>query len=122
LQRNVCFGAATVFWLAYIPVYTYIHPEVLQFKRNHDGNGEGIKEDIYKIEEKVSNQLSVMSLMWCIPAGVFVLAIGFIIALILEDKILSIRIGCVVVGVWWITFLTFPVLWIKNHVGSPLPK
>ncbi|CAI2169114.1 5440_t:CDS:2 [Funneliformis geosporum] len=122
ILSNVCFGAATVFWLAYIPVYTHIHPEVIQVKRNNDENGDATKEEICEIEERISNRLSVMSLIWCIPAGVLVLAIGSIFALIMKDKILSLRIGCVIVGIWWVSFLTFPVLWMKNRVGPPLPK
>jgi UMF1 family MFS transporter len=116
-SRNVFFGAASVFFLAFIPVYSHIHPDVLQVKQNG-----GEKEEIYKIEEKTSNQLSVMSLFWGIPASVFVLTICSIITLVMKDKMLGIKIGCVIAGIWCAAFLTFPALWIKNRAGPSLPK
>ena len=106
-----------VFLMAYIPVYAHVHPDVLQVKQN-----EGTEDDIYKAEEKTLNQLSVMMLIWGVVGGVFVLVICSVISLSMEDKLLSLRVGCVVVGVWCIALLTFPVLWMKNRAGPPLPK
>ncbi|CAB4489595.1 MFS general substrate transporter [Rhizophagus irregularis] len=117
ILSNVCFGASSVFFLACIPSYAHVHPDVLQVKR--DG---GTEKEIHDIEEKISNQLSVMTLFWGIPSGIFILAICSVITIFMEDKMLSLKIGCVISGIWCIALLTFPVLWMKNRSGFPLPK
>jgi hypothetical protein len=63
-----------------------------------------------------------MSLVWGVPSGLSILAICSIITIFMEDKILSLKIGCVISGIWCIAFLTFPVLWMKNRTGHPLPR
>jgi MFS transporter, UMF1 family len=88
----------------------------LQVKQN------GSSKDIYKVEEKISSQLSVMMLVFGLPAGIFVLTMCTVIALIMEDKLLALKVGCVLSGVWWISVMTFPTLWLKNRADPPLPK
>lgn len=63
-----------------------------------------------------------MTLFWGIPSGIFILAICSVITIFMEDKMLSLKIGCVISGIWCIALLTFPVLWMKNRSGFPLPK
>ncbi|GBB98950.1 hypothetical protein RclHR1_03370017 [Rhizophagus clarus] len=114
---NVCFGAAYVFYLAYIPTFTRAHPDVIEANRS----GKTIQE-ISKIEDIVSNKFSSHSIAIGYASGVLILIIAAVISYFMNQSTYGLQVGTALAGVWWLILLTFPTLWLQKRKNPPLPK
>ncbi|RIA94879.1 autophagy-related protein 22-like protein [Glomus cerebriforme] len=114
---NVCFGAGYVFYLAYIPTFTRAHPYVIEAKRL----GKPIQE-LSKIEDVVTNRFSSHSIAIGYAAGIIVLALAGVISYFMNQSTYGLQMGTALAGIWWLIFLTFPLLWLQKRKNPPLPK
>ncbi|CAG8505670.1 37096_t:CDS:2 [Racocetra persica] len=106
---NVSFGAAFVFYLAYIPTFTRAHPRVIDAKRA------GISPDeLNKIEEKIANTISSNSVIVGCSAGVLILILCAGVVLLMKDDAYSYQVSTAICGAWWLLNLTFPLLWLQD--------
>ena len=114
---NVCYGAGSVFYLAYIPTFTRVHPRVIDARNL----GKPMQE-LSKIEDVVSNRLSSHSIAIGYAAGVFVLIIAAGISIPMNTSTYGLQVGIALAGVWWFILLTFPAIWLQKRKNPPLPK
>jgi UMF1 family MFS transporter len=115
--RNCCFGGAFVFFLAYIPIYSRIHPKVLALKETNPS-----RDKLLEAQEKISTKLSAHMTSIGFIAGLLVMFGGLGIVLGLNQSESSLQYAVSFGGGWWIIWLTFPLLWLKRHPGPPLPR
>ncbi|CAG8625442.1 241_t:CDS:2 [Funneliformis mosseae] len=114
---NVCFGAGFVFYLAYIPVFTRVHPRVIEAK----SSGVSI-QDLSRIEEEVANRLSSHSMAIGYASGVLILIIAAAISYLMNGTTYSLQVGTALAGAWWLMLLTFPLIWLQRRKSPPLPN
>jgi len=117
LISNCCFGAAFVFHLAYIPILSRIHPEVLSLK-----NSDASRQRLLKAEVDAATKLSANTTAIGFVAGLLVMFGGLGIVLGLSESDYSLRLAIAFGGGWWLIWLIFPLLWLKNHPRPPLPR
>ncbi|CAI2184931.1 1516_t:CDS:2 [Funneliformis geosporum] len=114
---NVCFGAGFVFYLAYIPTFTRVHPRVVEAKDS------GISiQDLSRIEEEVANRLSSHSMAIGYASGVMLLIIAVVISYLMNGTTYSLQMGTALAGAWWLILLTFPLICLQKRKGPPLPN
>ncbi|KAI8867642.1 MFS general substrate transporter [Ramicandelaber brevisporus] len=113
---NVCYGASTVFYYAFVPTFTRVHPDV---KAAH---ATGDKKEILRANEIVGNGLSSKAFAIGYAAGVLMLIIGAIIVYFMDQTTLSMQIAVCLVGVWWFAWSFVPLFFLHPRPGPPLPK
>ncbi|GBB90897.1 hypothetical protein RclHR1_00180035 [Rhizophagus clarus] len=114
---NCCFGAAYVFYLAYIPIYSRIHPKVLSLRKTNPS-----KEDLLKAQEDISTNLSAHSTSIGFVAGLLVIFVGLGIVLGLGSSDTGLQYAVSFGGGWWVVWLTVPLFLLKTHPRPPLPS
>ncbi|PKC17920.1 MFS general substrate transporter, partial [Rhizophagus irregularis] len=114
---NCCYGAAYVFYLAYIPIYSRIHPKVLSLKKTDPS-----KENLIKTQEEISTSLSAASTSIGFVAGLLVIFIGLGIVLGINSPDFGLQYAISFGGGWWLVGLTAPLLLLKTHPRPPLPS
>ncbi|CAG8748578.1 21281_t:CDS:2 [Gigaspora margarita] len=114
---NVSFGTAFVFYLAYIPTFTRVHPRVIDAK-----NAGKSSDEINKVEEEIANEISSKSLIIGCFAGVLILTLCAGVVRLMHEAPYSYRVSTAICGVWWLLNLTFPLLWLKDRKSPPLPS
>ncbi|CAI2165694.1 11065_t:CDS:2 [Funneliformis geosporum] len=117
IVSNCCFGAAYVFHLAHIPIFSRIHSEVLLLKKS-----KAPREKLLEVEEKISTKLSVNTTSIGFVAGLLVVIGGLGIVLAFNSSDYSLQIAMSFGGGWWLFWLIFPLLWLKEHPEPPLPS
>ncbi|PKK60127.1 MFS general substrate transporter [Rhizophagus irregularis] len=117
ILSNVCFGAGYVFYLAYIPTFTRVHPLVIEAKES----GKTVQE-ISKIEDTVSNKFSSHSIAIGYASGVVVLVIAAVISYFMKQSTYGLQVGTAIAGIWWLILLIFPTFWLQKRKNPPLPK
>ncbi|CAG8463973.1 3399_t:CDS:2 [Funneliformis caledonium] len=117
IVSNCCFGAAYVFHLAHIPIFSRIYPEVLLLKKSNASS-----EKLLEVEEKISTKLSANTTSLGFVAGLLVVFGGLGIVLALNSSDYSLQIAMSFGGGWWLIWLIFPFLWLKEHPEPPLPS
>ncbi|CAG8475853.1 8200_t:CDS:2 [Dentiscutata erythropus] len=113
---NVSFGAAFVFYLAYIPTFSRVHPRVIDAKK-----AGATPDEIYKIEDEVANEISSNSLIIGYSSGVVILILCGGVVVSMGNDPYSYQICTAICGVWWLLNLTFPLLWLQDRKNPPLP-
>jgi len=114
---NCCYGAAFVFYLAYIPIYSRIHPKVVSLKKKNPS-----KENLLKAQEDISTVLSSHSTSIGFIAGLIVIFVGLGIVLGLNSPDAGLQYAISVGGIWWVIGLTVPLFLLKTHPRPPLPS
>ncbi|CAG8524414.1 19699_t:CDS:2, partial [Cetraspora pellucida] len=114
---NVSFGAAFVFYLAYIPTFTRVHPRVIDAKKA----GKSSKE-LNEIEDEIANTISSNSIIIGCTAGVLILILCAGVMLLMNENSYSYQVGTAICGAWWLLNLTFPLLWLQDRESPPLPS
>ncbi|CAH1765312.1 7264_t:CDS:2 [Entrophospora sp. SA101] len=112
------YGTVNVFLLAYIPVYSRLLPNVIE-ARNDPNKG---YHEVETLIEYNGNKLSTNAIGTGVATGIILLAICAAIAGLMDASILSLKIGCLIIGAWCLFLSTFPLLWLKNRSGPPLPS
>ncbi|CAG8678937.1 18140_t:CDS:10, partial [Acaulospora morrowiae] len=115
---NCCYGAAYVFFLAYIPTYVRAHPDFLELKRENRENSE---VQIRKLEDELATKFASTSMVWGFVAGEVVLFCGIGISVALNQTTYSLQLALGFSGFWWLVWLTFTAWWLVNRTGPPLP-
>ncbi|KAI8808826.1 autophagy-related protein 22-like protein [Cladochytrium replicatum] len=129
---NIAFCASYVFFYSWVPVYARNDPEVIAAR------GKGSKEVLQKVTERRTNSISAQGFAWGYGAAVVQLIIAAVIALVIGDTTKEgtggresttgmtttyrLQIGVAFACLWWLVFMIFPLLWMKNRPGPPLPK
>ncbi|CAG8758834.1 21794_t:CDS:2, partial [Racocetra persica] len=116
---NCCYGAAFLFFLAYIPIFSRCHSDVIKAKHSGASSAE-----IKALEDKIATQLSSYSMVADLTGGLVVLIAGLGILLAMNDLTNSIgfRLALVLCGVWWLFFLIFPTMWLTSRPRPPLTR
>ncbi|CAB4429180.1 unnamed protein product [Rhizophagus irregularis] len=107
IVSNCCFGAAFVFYLSYIPIYSRIHTDVISQK---------------KTEDKVATELSINMMTAGFIAGLLSIIGGLGIVTGLNESNSSIQYAVSLGGIWWFVWLTIPLFLLKKHPRPPLPS
>ncbi|KAI8905423.1 autophagy-related protein 22-like protein [Gorgonomyces haynaldii] len=120
---NTSYGAAHVFYYAYVPLLTRNHPEVL-------GAHKGSLSLYHKEAERVGNDISARSFAYGFLTAVvqLILVAGFLLYFGDGKKyglhsFYGMQIGVAFAGLWGIVILlAFTEPWLSTRPGPPLPK
>ncbi|KAI9288578.1 autophagy-related protein 22-like protein [Umbelopsis sp. AD052] len=110
---NVCYGAAYVFYVSYIPKLARNHPEVLAATTEEE-----------KDEKMVfrTSRISIFGNAFGFFGGFIQMILGVGVLLGMHQTLLSLRVATFVGGVWWAIFSIVPIFLLKRRPGPPLPK
>lgn len=104
--------------MAYIPIYSRIHPKVLSLKKTNPS-----KENLKRTqEEEISTVLSAYSTSIGFIAGLLVIFVGLGIVLGINSPDFGLQYAISFGGGWWVVGLTVPLLLLKTHPRPPLPR
>jgi len=113
---NVAFGSSIVFYNAFLPLLTDLHPSVVKAQV-------GKEQDAAR--DSVQNTMSLAGFGAGYVAGFLVVVLAIPISYFLPNDGASARfadrINMLMVGVWWLGFSTVTAKWLKPRPGPPLP-
>src|SRR5437868_2351619 len=115
--RNCCFGAAFVFYLAYIPIYSRINSEVLSLKETNPP-----EEELLEAQNKFATDISQKATGIGFVAGLLVIFGGLGIVIGINDSDFGLQYAISFGGGWWLVWSIIPLFLLKKHPRPPLPR
>ncbi|KAL7746095.1 Autophagy protein 22 [Sorochytrium milnesiophthora] len=124
---NICYGAANVFYNAYLPLLVENHPEVTACRQEIFGNNRVLAEDgekmtkYLKVSSDIGNTISSKGFACGYAAGVLLLIIGAGLVLAMGQTTLSMQVVLCLAGVWWLVWSFWTWHTLLERPGPPLP-
>ncbi|KAJ3279515.1 Autophagy protein 22 [Borealophlyctis nickersoniae] len=139
IVSNVAYGAAFVFFYAYLPALTRHHPEVIAAREEAiSKEGTADTAEFHKVSDAVCNTISTHGFGIMYLSAVTQLLIAGGIALGYGDgtrigesaeyrlyglpSTYRLQIGVAFACIWFLVFLYMPLKWLKSRPGPPLPR
>ncbi|KAF0552749.1 MFS general substrate transporter [Gigaspora margarita] len=114
---NCCFGAAFLFFLAYIPIFSRCHPDVIKAKISNASIAE-----VKTLMDIIATKLSSYSMAADLISGLIVIIAGLGLVLVTTEGPAGFQFALAFCGAWWLLFLIFPAMWLTSRPRPPLPK
>ncbi|CAG8445850.1 15631_t:CDS:10 [Funneliformis caledonium] len=112
-----CTQIAIVFYFAYIPTYTRLHPEVIESKASHLP-----LEEITKVQDKVSTSFTTHSMGISFISFIINCLAQIGIGISMNHTLYSQSVSIAFSGIWGIIFYTIPFYFMRNRENPPLPS
>eukprot|EP00035_Acanthoeca_spectabilis_P003561 m.94051 g.94051 ORF g.94051 m.94051 type:complete len:631 (+) comp12204_c0_seq1:161-2053(+) len=114
IVSNVLFGIANLMYNAWLPLLVTAHWEYLALPLTADA------EDRRLLFDKIAGTISAYGYVYGYAGGIICLLITIPIALT-TDSASFFRWSVVLAGAWWFTFSWYPIVYLKERPGPPLP-
>ena len=115
---NLCFGAAVIFYNAYLPLLVQSSEEVVDLLEDDTATQEEISMKIDEITAKISSHGPAFGY---VGQGIM-LMVNLVIFAVMEDTTFATQLNCAISGSWTLVFGLLSWSRLQDRPGPALPK